>query len=471
MFKQIGRLGFAISTTLFVLFHFLELFFSEAIFLSLISFFGLLTLFFGILILNHRAILLPLILLIVAIVIGLAHPSASFSEVFWVGASKMRSLLPMLFVIPFVAWVLKQENYVEDTILLMKRQLKSSRTFYGLLIFMTQIISFFLLFGSIVVVYQIATTFFKGKVSPTWEVFKSTAVLRGFSFSSMWVVSMPSFAYTVAVLQADLIHAFIQGLLVGVAGLLLGIVHLHFYEKKQKISLSSEIREVIAKAEEKRSTVQNGLRNPIEFAVLFSSLIILTFVANALLPLDLLAVIPFVVIVWVVTYFIVKRRMRALFQEIKQYFSKRITSNAPQWVLLLATGILIVALDTSGLSEAAMQGVYQWSESALGINFLWILPLIVLMLGFLGVGPLSVTVLIAGIVLSIYLPYEPELIVLAMTLGSALSILLSPIVIPTILLSGVNQKNPFENSVLYNWKFAITFYFLVETYIQIRLLF
>src|SRR5699024_6644963 len=142
----------------------------------------------GLIILNKRAILLPLTLIVAAIAIGLLSQKTALHDVIWVGASKMRSLLPMLFVIPFVGWVLKQEDYVEDTILLMKSQLKSSRTFYGLIVFMTQIISFFLLFGSLVVVYQVVTRFFKEKVSPTWEVFKSTAVLRGFAFSTMWVV-------------------------------------------------------------------------------------------------------------------------------------------------------------------------------------------------------------------------------------------------------------------------------------------
>src|SRR5699024_12028648 len=72
------------------------------------------------------------------------------------------------------------------------------------------------------------------------------------------------------------------------------------------------------------------------------------------------------------------------------------------------------------------------------INLLFILPLIVLALGFLGLGPLTVMVLVAGIVSGMELPYSPELIVLSITSGSVLANLLSPVVMPVIMLSSLN---------------------------------
>ncbi|WP_255585162.1 hypothetical protein [Virgibacillus saliphilus] len=67
---------------------------------------------------------------------------------------------------------------------------------------------------------------------------------------------------------------------------------------------------------------------------------------------------------------------------------------------------------------------------------------------------------------SIHLPYPPELIVLAITSGSAISILLSPLIMPLIMLSGSNGLSGFKNGVVFNWKYAVVIYVMVQVYMQ-----
>lgn len=76
-------------------------------------------------------------------------------------------------------------------------------------------------------------------------------------------------------------------------------------------------------------------------------------------------------------------------------------------------------------------------------------------------------VLVAGILQSIHLPYPPELIVLAVTLGSSISILLSPVIMPIIVLSGSNGLSGFKNGFQLNGIFAVVLYMIVMTYIQV----
>src|SRR5699024_10823988 len=87
---------------------------------------------------------------------------------------------------------------------------------------------------------------------------------------------------------------------------------------------------------------------------------------------------------------------------------------------------------------------YSLQASLPFINILYFLPFMVIILGFFGLGPLTVMVLLGGILESIQLPYPPELIVVAITLGSAISILLSPLIMPIIALSGVNGLSGFK---------------------------
>src|SRR5699024_11197335 len=91
---------------------------------------------------------------------------------------------------------------------------------------------------------------------------------------------------------------------------------------------------------------------------------------------------------------------------------------------------------------------------------------IVIILGFMGLGPLTVMVLVGGIFESISLPYSPELIVLAITSGNAISIMLSPLIMPVIILSSINGLSPIKNGFRFNYKYAIAFYVMVQVYIQ-----
>src|SRR5699024_11490835 len=101
------------------------------------------------------------------------------------------------------------------------------------------------------------------------------------------------------------------------------------------------------------------------------------------------------------------------------------------------------------------------------LNALYFLPFIVIILGFLSLGPLTVMVLVAGILEGMSLPYPSELIVLAVTSGSVISILISPLIMPVIVLSAVNRLPLVTNGLRFNWKFAIAFYLLIQLYLQI----
>ncbi len=470
MNKKIFGIGFTISVITFILTHFLHLMFGSSLFLHLLSLSGLLALGFALLYLETREALLPLFLILLAVGISLFDDNTSLSFVFWDGATTMRALISVLLIIPIVGWVLKQENYVEDTIILLKNQLKNSKIFYFLLMWLTQLISFFLNFGAIAVVHQIVQSFFSKQNSEGWQRFKSTVVLRGFAFSTIWVISIPSFAYGVEVMNASLIVALLQGLMIAVIGSVLALFFLHRYEKRNELSFSKDIRSAISDAVENAPQKGKLYRNPSEFVLLFLSLLAFTLIVNSLFDVGLLTVIPVVVVIWAVFYFILKRKTSELVHEGKAYVQSGLAPRSREISLLFAAGFFITSLTSSGLSVTVMNGLYEWTETIPGLNFLWVLPIIVLLLGFFGLGPLTVMVLIAGIVKSIHLPYPPELIVLAMTLGSALSNLLSPLVIPVLFLSSVNGNSPYQNSMKQNWAFAIGFYLIVEFYLQIRIL-
>src|SRR5699024_11384739 len=104
-----------------------------------------------------------------------------------------------------------------------------------------------------------------------------------------------------------------------------------------------------------------------------------------------------------------------------------------QVTLMLSIGTLIYALNQTDFAENVVGGLNFLESHVSWLNPLYLLPFIVIFLGFLGLGPLTVMVLMAGILNSLALPYPPDLIVLAITSESVISILFSPMIMPLII--------------------------------------
>lgn len=273
MKRNVMKQGFTIAAIVYVVTHFLALLWEHPILNYILSVSGLFALVFALLNLKARATILPLFLIGSALTISIFDVNTAVHSVLLEGTRAMRSLISMLLVIPIVGWVLKQENYVEDTLILLKRQLKNSKVLYFVLISLTQLISFFLLFGSIAVVYQMIQTFFAKQDSPPWKRLKASAVLRGFALTTVWVISIPSFAFSVEVMNASLVPTFLQGFIIALAGVFLSVLYLHIYEKQQRLSLSSDIESAITDALQNVKKQANLYRNPLEFLFLFISLL------------------------------------------------------------------------------------------------------------------------------------------------------------------------------------------------------
>src|SRR5690606_6785183 len=89
---------------------------------------------------------------------------------------------------------------------------------------------------------------------------------------------------------------------------------------------------------------ENVNRYTLEFALLFITLFGTIFILQAFVNIELLVLIPVVVLVWIVSYFIVKRRPKQLTQETYAFVTGTIEKNAYQVCILLGAGMLIYSL-------------------------------------------------------------------------------------------------------------------------------
>lgn len=464
--QSIISLGIRISIVLFTFLHFTTYFFDNRLFTSILSISGLGIFIFTILNLRIKHIKMPFGLLVIGLIILV------FSEGFAVGGLlnglvEMRNMIGLLVVVPMISWVLRSEDYIESIMSFAHNLLDTSRKFYFGIISFTQIIAYFLLFGSITMMYQFVNGILKNEHGEPWENYKGTALLRGFSLSVMWVISIPSFAYVVESMDASLGISILQGLGMSIIGIIIALIFSYFEEKRYGVDLTAgiqmEIDDVLSHANQRYVKW-----NVIEFLVLFLSLFGSILILQVYIHIELLVLIPLVVIIWIVSYYMIKRKPKQLTQEIYSYVSKNIEYQAYQVCMMLGAGILIYSLNQTTFAQIVVDGIYSLQESIPLLNILYFLPFIIIILGFFGLGPLTVMVLVAGILESIHLPYAKDLIVLVITSGSTISILLSPLIMPVIVLSSENGLSALKNGIRFNWKYAIVIYVIVQLYVQTR---
>lgn len=450
----------------YALIHFVTVFWNYFWLEQLLSLFGIGMFVLAIFYLSARNFKLPLTILLTGISIFL-YSHTSIMEGFYYGMRQMRGIIGLLIVMPLISSILREEPYIEDIMALFYKLINTSKKFYFSIVAFTQIISYFLLFGSIPMMHQFVNIILQKQTSLAWENYKSTALLRGFALSTVWVISIPSFIFAVETLGASLTFTILQGMGIAFLGTIMAVVFAHFQEKRFAVQLTPILQAEIDKVVLSASPKHVRVRKVVEFCLLFISLFGSVFLLHSFFHIKLMILIPIVIIFWVVSFYMIKGRINRLPNVFSHYFKNELSSQAYQLNIMLAVGVLIYGLNQTNFSRIIVDSLANIQDFFPFINILFLLPFIIILLGFIGLGPLTVMVLVAGILESMSFPYPPELIVLAVTSGSVISILISPLIMPIIVLSAANKLSLFTNGVKFNWKYAVAFYILVQIYLQI----
>ena len=457
--------GFISTVSIYALLHFITYFYENSALSLLLSVFGILILLSALLLLPFKKIQLQLFLILMALLV-LYTTSNSFGADTIQALQQMRSLIGLLLIVPMISWVLREEPYIEEIMSFAHNFLNKSQKFYFGLMAMTQVISHFLLFGSVPMMYRFIDTFLKEHKDEAWENFKGTAILRGFGLSTLWVISIPSFIFAVEALEATLWKSMALGFVFALAGTTLSVIFSYYQEKKYGVDFSLVLKQEIDKAMKNSRNPGTWNKDVAEFVFLFVSLFGAIFLVHELTGLEFLLTIPLVILVWTLLYFLIKKKSSNLVVETRSYFSAGIAKQAQQFSILIAAGLLIYALNQSDIGDYVISGMNLLTDVVPVLNILFLVPFIVIILGFIGLGPLPVIVLVTGVLEAVPFPYPPELLVLAVTSGSVISIILSPFVMPVIILSSVNGLSGIRNGLQFNLKFAIAFYIMVQLFIQ-----
>jgi hypothetical protein len=463
--KQAIEWGLRLSILSYVVLHALIYLFPYEIFTVVLSIFGFLVFVISACMLGVKNFKLPLMLFLSGACILLSIPNTSIND-FLQGMILMSDVIGLIVMVPLIGWVLKEEPYFESALSYGSKLFNTSRKLYFGVICFTQITSNFLLYGSIPLVYQFSKVIVKENKGEAWDHFISSAILRGFALATLWLISGPSFIYAVESTKAPLVLTIAQGVLIAFLGVVLSLVFLYWEEKRYRIDLTTLLKKEMEEVLNVQTDIKTVRKRTLEFLFLFLTLFGCIFIFHSFVTLKLMLLIPLIILSWTFLYYLMKRKPARLFEETKEYVKQGLIAQSYQFSLMLGAGSIIYAINQTNYNESLINGIELVQETLPFINLLFILPFIIVFFSFVGLGPLTVIVLIVSILESIPLSFPPDLIVLSITCGNAVAVLLSPLIMPILVLGGVNGLSGYTNGVKYNLKYAIVFFVMVQVYIQ-----
>src|SRR5690625_2085493 len=112
--------------------------------------------------------ILPLFILFISIMILLFSGTHIINGLIS-GMTEMRNVIGLLVVIPLISSALQEEPYIENLMGVFHDFINTSKKFYFTLVSLTQVLTYFLLFGSITMMYQFVDVVLKHQTGEMWE--------------------------------------------------------------------------------------------------------------------------------------------------------------------------------------------------------------------------------------------------------------------------------------------------------------
>src|SRR5699024_320518 len=130
------------------------------------------------------------------------------------------------------------------------------------------------------------------------------------------------------------------------------------------------------------SNKQVRIKKVLEFFFLFLSLFGTIFIVYAIWQVPLMILIPLVIIFWMIAFYLIKRRIDRLRIITKTYIHHGLQKQAYQLNVMISVGVLIFALNQTSFAMNVVNGLNAVEHAVSWLNPLFLLPFIVMILGF-----------------------------------------------------------------------------------------
>ncbi|RYM00272.1 hypothetical protein EWH99_12485 [Sporolactobacillus sp. THM7-7] len=404
-----------------------------------------LTLFFGLFFLISGG------LLIVKSSFPLTHLITSFGE--------MIEMVTLFSLVPILGLPIRIGQYAEEVREKVNQKIKNSRQFYMLTSGVAYFFSSFMNIAALPVTYYSISPSINQYPVPNGKKYLSQSITHGFAMPLLWSPVTPILATVLALTGTQYTVILPLLLALSIGGLLLDwLISARSFTSKDQNHSSERARSEIAAARENEPSDASHSSRFFQLFVFILALYVSIIFLDHFFKMSFLFSVSILIIPFAFVWSVFIRKTREFSVGLKDHFSSQIVKMQNQFFIFLSAGFFIQAMQITHADKAlnqTMETLIQWMGTG---AFLLILPLIPLILAFVGLHPAVSLVFISEAVRTNLLADMPIVVTVAMLGGAIPAFLMGPYNATLGIMSGLIKEKPFTLS---NWNFKFTAVYLV----------
>ncbi|MBI3964574.1 MAG: hypothetical protein HY329_02980 [Chloroflexi bacterium] len=369
--------------------------------------------------------------------------------------AEFRNLVAIIVLVPIVGLIFEVRRYGDSLLALAGRWTATEVRLTSAISVLAALVGAMASLASLVVVYETLRT--QAREHERWQRLLTNATLRGYTASFTWAPSSSAVAVALNFTNASIADYLPKGL--GLAGLILLLQAGFSVWERREPTWQPTLRPV-----ERRVAVRESL----EFLSLLLLLLGAVVAVGEITRRPLVDVVPIVCLAFAVGFFVLSGRSVHLVHRLAHYLTKDIPNKASEVALILSAGVLVGSLRLTGLSQQLAAGF----QSVLGPNpaaLVVALPVVMIVLGLLGVPPMVTLLLYTGTLDPAMIAVAPGVFTLALSFGVAVAMMVSPYTVPTFLLSAVTGRSSVQIGLQWNWAFGLASFVVALIYLLLLL--
>ncbi|WP_018132760.1 hypothetical protein [Effusibacillus pohliae] len=381
----------------------------------------------------------------------------------------MLNLLSLFALIPLLALPIPLGGYNTAIEQVLQRRVNTPQQLYRTVSGLAFFLSSFLNLATLPLMYysvQGAVTRFGIRNS---KRFTSLGMIHGYALPILWTPVAPIVGVVMDLTKANWLRMFPLLFGLSVVSLLLDwllqqVAGHQVAKKRLPLETKAEIslRELAATAD---SATCSGSHSPskqklTELAGAVILFLMLVVVLEHWLPFGLVTTVTILSLPFAFAWAMLLGQAKSFWREVHNHVTVQIPKMGEQFAIFLSAGFFVKALQLSGYSETINGAVLQ-IERAIGVGaFLACLPLLPLVLAYLGMHPVVAITLLAQSLDPASLSVSANALTLALLGGAVTTFIMGPFNATLGIMSSLIKENPFRIS-LWSWPFTVCFLLLL----------
>lgn len=391
-------------------------------------------------------------------VILLIYHGASFLQ-FINSFGLLLNLLTLFALIPILGIPIRLGKYANQINKIVNEKVKTPEKLYAMTSTLSYSLSFFMHVATLPVVYYAmrpATDLFNIK---NREKFMTHSILHGFTMPLLWTPTAPIVIAVLTLNEISWIKMLPYFIPLSVSGFILNLIlgfRLLKKENNEK-SITQHHKEIADKVDSE----EQEAGGPVSTVILgIISFFIIIFLAELLTPLDILFIVTIVVIPFSLAWSLLIKQGKQFLKECQDHFVSKMLTLTDQFYIFLAAGFLISTTRLTGTDESIRVLLGHVSHLIGSGVFVTLLPLVPLLLAFIGMHPIVSLSLMAEALNADLLGVSREVLTISMASGAVTAFLMGPYNATIGLMSTITGENPYAIS-RWNTQFTIGFLIIV----------